>query len=50
MRPGFHVLAEVARGRRIEAEIGYADAPYGVAWWVARWDLGPGDSRQSLGS
>jgi hypothetical protein len=38
--PGFHVLAEVARGRRIEAEISYADAPYGVAWWVARWDLG----------
>jgi hypothetical protein len=38
--PGFHVLAEVARGRRVEADVSYADAPYGVAWWVARWDLG----------
>ena len=37
--PGFHVLAEVARGRRIAADVSYADAPYGVAWWVARWDL-----------
>ena len=37
--PGFHVLAEVARGRRITADVSYADAPYGVAWWVARWDL-----------
>ncbi|MET0999265.1 MAG: hypothetical protein ABWX73_11155 [Marmoricola sp.] len=44
--PGFHVLAEVARGRRIETEVSYADAPYGVAWWVARWDLGPGDLAQ----
>ena len=40
--PGFHVLAEVARGRRIASEVTYADAPYGVAWWVARWDLGDG--------
>jgi len=48
--PGFHVLAEVARGRRVEAEISYADAPYGVAWWVARWDLEPGDGPQSPGS
>ena len=37
--PGFHVLAEVARGRGVTAEVSYADAPYGVAWWVARWDL-----------
>ena len=37
--PGFHVLAEVARGRRVATEVSYADAPYGVAWWVARWDL-----------
>ena len=36
---GFHVLAEVARGRGIAADVSYADAPYGVAWWVARWDL-----------
>ena len=36
---GFHVLAEIARGRGIAADVSYADAPYGVAWWVARWDL-----------
>ena len=38
--PGLRVLGEVARGRRVTAEMIYADAPYGVAWWVARWDLG----------
>lgn len=37
--PGFHVLAEVARGRGVSSDVTYADAPYGVAWWVARWDL-----------
>jgi hypothetical protein len=37
--PGFRLLGEVARGRHIRAEVTYADAPYGVAWWVARWDL-----------
>ncbi len=37
--PGFHVLAEVARGRHVSTDVSYADAPYGVAWWVARWDL-----------
>lgn len=37
--PGFRLLGEVARGRTIDAEVSYADAPYGVAWWVARWDL-----------
>ena len=37
--PGFHVLAEVARGRHITPDVSYADAPYGVAWWVARWHL-----------
>ena len=37
--PGFHVLAEVARGRQVSTEVSYADAPYGVAWWVARWDF-----------
>ena len=37
--PGFLVLGEVARGREVTAEVTYADAPYGVAWWVARWDL-----------
>ncbi len=37
--PGFHVLAEVARGRQVASNMSYADAPYGVAWWVARWDL-----------
>jgi hypothetical protein len=35
----FRVLGEVARERTIRAEMTYADAPYGVAWWVARWDL-----------
>jgi len=38
--PGFRVLGEVARDRRVTAEVSYADAPYGVAWWVARWELG----------
>lgn len=37
--PALHVLGEVARGREITAETTYADAPYGVAWWVVRWDL-----------
>jgi hypothetical protein len=37
----FQVLGEVARGRTIRAQVTYADAPYGVAWWVARWDLAP---------
>lgn len=37
--PGFHVLAEIARGRGITTDVSHADAPYGVAWWVARWDL-----------
>jgi hypothetical protein len=37
--PGFHVLAEVARDRGLSTEVSYANAPYGVAWWVARWDL-----------
>ena len=36
---GFRVLGEVARDRHVSAEVSYADAPYGVAWWVARWDL-----------
>jgi hypothetical protein len=38
--PGLRALGEVARGGPVRAEVGYADAPYGVAWWVARWDLG----------
>ena len=37
---GFHVLAEIARGRQITTDMSYAEAPYGVAWWVTRWDLG----------
>jgi len=37
--PGFRLVGEVARGRRVAAQVSYADAPYGVAWWVARWDL-----------
>jgi hypothetical protein len=37
--PGFRVLGEATRGRRVTAEVSYADAPYGVAWWVARWEL-----------
>ncbi len=40
---GFRLLGEVARGRRVGAQVSYADAPYGVAWWVARWDLSPAD-------
>ncbi len=39
--PAFRVLGEIARGRSITAELTYADAPRGVAWWVARWSLGP---------
>jgi len=39
--PGFRLLGEVARDRPVAAQVSYADAPYGVAWWVARWDLGP---------
>lgn len=44
--PGFRVLGEVARDRAVLARVSYADAPFGVAWWVARWDLanlGPED-------
>ena len=37
--PGFRVLGEVARDRDVVAEVTYTDAPYGVAWWVARWTL-----------
>lgn len=37
--PGFHVLAELARGRHVTPDVSYAEAPYGVAWWVARWQL-----------
>ena len=37
--PGFRLLGEVARDREVAAQVSYADAPYGVAWWVARWDL-----------
>jgi hypothetical protein len=52
--PAFQVLGEVARGRAVTAEVGYADAPYGVAWWVARWDLapdgGPTGRAQQVGS
>ncbi len=37
--PGLRVLGEVARGRELVAYVSHARAPYGVAWWVARWDL-----------
>lgn len=37
--PCLHALGELARGRTVSASLSYADAPYGVAWWVARWDL-----------
>jgi aromatic ring-opening dioxygenase LigB subunit len=37
--PGLRVLGELARDRGVVAYVSYADAPYGVAWWVARWDL-----------
>lgn len=36
---GLRVVGEIARGRHIETAVTYAEAPYGVAWWVARWDL-----------
>jgi hypothetical protein len=37
--PALRVMGELARDREVSAELRYADAPYGVAWWVARWDL-----------
>lgn len=37
--PGLRILGEVARDRRIVPYVSYAEAPFGVAWWVARWDL-----------
>jgi hypothetical protein len=37
--PALRVLGELARDRAVSAEVSYADAPFGVAWWVARWDL-----------
>ena len=37
--PAFRVLGELARDRDVVSEVSYADAPYGVAWWVARWTL-----------
>jgi hypothetical protein len=37
--PGLRVLGELARDRDVVPYVSYADAPYGVAWWVARWDL-----------
>lgn len=37
--PGLRILGEVARGRGLVPYVSYADAPFGVAWWVARWDL-----------
>ncbi len=37
--PGFQVLGELARDREVTSQVSYAEAPFGVAWWVARWDL-----------
>jgi hypothetical protein len=37
--PGLRVLGELARDRDVVPYVSYAGAPYGVAWWVARWDL-----------
>ena len=37
--PALRVLGEVARRRTVTADLSYADAPHGVAWWVVRWDL-----------
>jgi hypothetical protein len=37
--PGFRALGEVARDSEVVAETTYPDAPHGVAWWVARWNL-----------
>lgn len=36
---GWRLLGEVTRDRGVGTEVTYAEAPYGVAWWVARWDL-----------
>lgn len=37
--PGLRAMGEVARGRAVSPRVDHAEAPYGVAWWVARWDL-----------
>jgi hypothetical protein len=37
--PALRLVGELARDREVSAAVRYADAPYGVAWWVARWDL-----------
>jgi hypothetical protein len=37
--PALRVLGEVGRDRELVAYVSFAEAPYGVAWWVARWDL-----------
>jgi hypothetical protein len=37
--PALRLLGELARDREVVAYVSYAEAPYGVAWWVARWDL-----------
>lgn len=47
--PALRVLGELARGRQVTAEVSYADAPYGVAWWVARWDLAAPENRTLRG-
>ena len=39
--PAFLVLGEVARDCEVRAELSCAEAPWGVAWWVARWELRP---------
>jgi hypothetical protein len=37
--PTLRVVGELARDREVSAAVRYAEAPYGVAWWVARWEL-----------
>lgn len=37
--PAFRVLGELAADRSVAAELLHAEAPYGVAWWVARWTI-----------
>ncbi len=39
--PAFRVLGEVTGDRSLVAYVSWAHAPFGVAWWVARWDLTP---------
>ncbi len=36
---GLRLLGELTRGSGITPEVSHHAAPYGVAWWVARWEI-----------